>query len=220
MGVTAAMMTIVALAGTGIYLGLKTIENLNPRRGKIQKDLKQLKDDLQPLISSLVPWSEEELTQLSLNVIEYKKSKGVTSTVKGVYTTIYHEPLIAWVYKKYVSTKENALVYAKTSHHEFIYRIKKDFIDVAVDDELIGQIDQAGILHPVKGNKPLGYLDRKTEGIGIPVIVFDQEAGRMNDPNRPKGPNPRAFQVISKMDKQQEKIFLCLSIIEIVRAKV
>ncbi|MEO1258391.1 MAG: hypothetical protein AAFZ15_06325 [Bacteroidota bacterium] len=220
MGVTAAMMTIVALAGTGIYFGLKTIENLNPRRGKIQKDLKLLKIELQPLINNLVPWSEEEMSQLSLNVDGFKKSKGVTSTAKGVFTSIYHEPLIAWVYKKYVSSKENALVYAKTSHLEFIYRIKKNFIEVVVNNELVGQIDSKGALYPVKGKKALAFIEKKNDGIGIPVIVFDQEAGRMNDPTKPKGPNPRAFQVISQLDEEREKLFLCLCILEIVRAKV
>ena len=110
MGVSIAMLSILLLAGTGIYFGLKTLENYNPGRKKIQKDLKVLKADLKPLVSDLVPWTEEEMEQLSLNMVKKKSSKNITKTVKGIFTTIYHEPMIAWAYRKYVSSKDNALI--------------------------------------------------------------------------------------------------------------
>lgn len=216
MGVTLAMATIVALAGSGIYLGLKTFENYNPGKKKIQKDLQLLKNELAPLVEGLVPWTDEEMKQLSLNNVKGKNSKGVTHTKKGVLTTIYHEPLLAWVYRKYVSSKENALAFARTTKHEFTYRTKKNRTDVVVNNQLIGQIDEEGILYPMKGGKPIGRINRNATGQGLPITINEREVGRMNDPKHPVGANPRAFKVVSQMDGNAEQIFLAIAIFELI----
>lgn len=220
MGVTVAMMTIVALAGSGVYFGLKTLENYNPGRKKIQKDLAALKIDLQPFFDDLVPWSEEEMAQLSLNTIRKKAAKRVVTTTKGIFTTIYHEPLIAWAYRRYVASKENALIYAKTSNHEFIYRIKKEMVELVIDNALIGQIDNNGVLYATKGNKPLASLNKTREGQGFPIFIEGKEMGRLNDVTSASGITPRAFQMISQMDEEQEKLFLGLSILELIKGEI
>lgn len=220
MGVSVAMVIILSLAGFGVYFGLKTLENFNPGRKKIQKDLKVLKADLQPFIVDLVPWTEDEMGQLSLNTIRKKASKNVVTSLKGIFTTIYHEPLIAWAYRRYVSSKENALLYAKTSHHEFIYRIKKNMVEIVVDDQLVGQINQDGVLFPLKGKKALAQINHGSEELGLPIIVNEKEVGRLNDLNKLDKINSRAFQVVSKMEDEEEKVFLALSILEMVKTQV
>ncbi len=219
MGVTVAMIGLLVLAGTGIYVGLKTLENYNPGKKKIQKDIIELKRELQPHISEIVPWSEEEMSQLSINQINKKSSKRIVTTKKGVFTTIYHEPLIAWASRKYVSSKTNALVYAKTSHHEFIYRVKKNKVDVVIDDQLIGQINEDGILEQVKGRKALAQINRSSETLGLPILVNQREAGRLATPESSNSPNPRAFNIVSKMDGEEEKLFLAMSIFELIKAQ-
>lgn len=220
MGVIIAMMIIVTLAGLGIYFGLKTLENFNPGRNKIQKDLKVLKAELQPFIVDLVPWTEDEMEQLSLNTIRRKATKNVVKSLKGIFTTIYHEPLIAWAYRRYVSSKENALLYAKTSHHEFIYRIKKNMVEIVVDDQLVGQVNQEGVLFPNKGKKALAQINHGSEELGLPIIVNEKEVGRLNDLSKLDKINSRAFQVVSKMEDEEEKVFLALSILEMVKTQV
>ncbi len=220
MGVTIAMLAILSLLGFGIYFGLKTLANFNPGRNKIQRDLKVLKADLQPFINDLVPWTEEEMGQLSLNTIRKKANKNIVKSSKGIFTTVYQEPLIAWAYRKYVSSKENALLYARTSHHEFIYRIKKNMVEVVVDDQLLGQIDQSGTMYPIKGRKALAQVNRSSEGLGLPILVNQKEVGRLTDLSKVESSNPRAFKVVSKMDEEEEKVFLALSILEMVKKQV
>ncbi len=220
MGVTAAMLGILALAGTGIYFGLRTLENYNPGKKKIQKDLKALKAELQPFINDLVPWSQEEMEQLSLNLIKKKSSKNIVTTVKGIFTTIYHEPLIAWAYRRYVSSKENALIFAKTTHHEFIYRMKKNVVDVVADGQLVGQIKEDGIMYQYKGKKALAQINRSSEQLGLPVLVNQKELGRLADPRKTESLNPRAFHVVSDMEGEEEKLFLAMSIFEMIKTQV
>ena len=220
MGVTVAMMTIVALAGSGIYYGLKTLENYNPGRKKIQKDLLLLKTDLQPFLNELVPWSDEEMAQLSLNTIKKKRAKRIVTTTKGIFTTIYHEPLIAWAYRKYVSSKENALIYARTSDHEFIYREKKDLVEIVIDNELVGRLNSNGSLLSLKGNKTLANISKSAGGHGVPILVHGVEVGRLSDPSKVSSANPRAFQVIGKMNDEQEQLFLALAILEFIKGEI
>lgn len=220
MGVEIALATILALGGAGVYLGLKTIENYSPGRRKIQKDLKALQAMLKPLTVDLVPWSREEMEQLSFNLAKSKSSKRVVRTQSGVFTTIYHEPLVAWVYRRYVSSKENAVIIAKTSHREFTYRIKKGQTDVALDGEIIGQINDSGALTTSKGRKVLGSIARADNEIRFPINALGREVGGVTNVKRSDQTNPRAFSLMGEMSPDEESVFLALALIEMVRTRI
>ena len=216
MGPIAAMAAIVALAGSGIYIGLKSLGNYKPNKKRIQKDLKLLKVELATLALELVPWTEEEMGLLSFNSEAKKVSKGMDNVKKGVFTTIYHEPVIAWVHKSYLSSKENTLTFARTSHHEFTYRKKNDLTDVVVDLNLLGQIRSDGVLYEMKGGKALAYIKKSEGGLGNPIWVGNKEVGRMAKVDNSKVANPRVFQIIGQMDPEEEVKFLALVINEII----
>jgi hypothetical protein len=217
MGVALALATILALGGIGIYTVLKAMQNFQPGRKKIQKDLQQIRADLKPVIAELVPWSREEMEQLSFNQVKRTSRKRVITSAQGVFTTIYHEPVIAWAYKKYVSPKENALLYIRTSRNEFIYRIKNEEVEVVIDDQLVGKIDAAGRLFNYKGTKQLAQINRQSEELLLPVTLGEKEIGSLINPARTNKSNPRAFQLLSSMEKAEEEIFLSLAVLEMVR---
>lgn len=217
MGVAVALATIIALGGIGIYTGLKTMQNFQPGRKKIQKDLQQIRSELQPWVAELVPWSKEEMEQLSFNQVNRTRRKRVVTTAKGVFTTIYHEPVIAWTYKKYVSPKENALLYARTSRNEFIYRIKNDEVELVIDEALVGKIDATGKLFNAKGNQQLAQINRDSSELLLPVVYGQKEIGNLTNPDRTTKSNPRAFQFLTNMDQEEEAVFLSLSILEMIR---
>lgn len=213
-------MSILALGGAGVYLGLKTLENYSPGRRKIQKDLAALKKELAPLISDLVPLEKEELEQLSFNPKGKNTKSGVVKTTKGVFTTVYHEPLIAWVYRKYVSNKENTLIYAKTNQLEFVYRTKKEMTEVVINDKFIGVIDKAGYLRQAKGKKPFAQIFTEKRDTYFPVFINGKEFGGVTDLATSDQMNPRAFQLLGPMDKQEELLFLALSIQAMVKMSI
>lgn len=213
-------MVILTLSGVGISLSMKLLQNYKPGRTKIQGDLKQIKAELQPWVSDLVPWSAEEMEQLSLNQVNRATKKGVVKTSKGVFTTIYHEPVIAWAYRKYVGQKENGLLYARTSNKEFVYRLKNGEVEMVIGDQLVGILNERGSLYNHKGDQQLAQINRQSEGLLLPVKVKEKLVGGLANPARKQQSNARAFQNLSKMENEEEELFLSLSILEMVRREV
>jgi hypothetical protein len=216
-GVALAMFMIIALSGIGIYVLLKSMQNFKPGRNKIQQDLKQIKAELQPWVADLVPWSREEMEQLSLQQMNRSSRKGVVRTAKGIFTTIYHEPVIAWSYRKYLSPSENALLYVRTSDNEFIYRIKNQEVEMVIGNILVGTLRADGVLYSAKGNKQLAQINPNSEELLLPVKVNEKRVGSLTNPNKSDKANARAFQYLSDMNKEEEQLFMALSILEMTR---
>jgi hypothetical protein len=212
-----ALLAILALSGAGIYLALKTLQNYKPGRKKIQNDLEQIKAGLKPLVKDLVPWSREEMEQLSLNQVNKSKKKGVVKTVQGVFTTIYHEPVIVYSYRKYVSPTENALIYARTSKHELVYRVKNDQVEVVINNQLVGIVNAQGALTDRKGKNLLAQITRSGQELLLPVRVGRKDVGSVVNPKHAKKVNPRAFEFIRPMQEEEEALFLSLSVLELIR---
>lgn len=176
-----------------------------------------MKSELKPWIMDLVPWSREELEQLSLNQINRSSKKRIIQSSKGIFTTIYHEPVIAYSYRTYLAKGENALLYARTSENEFIYRIKKGQIELVVDNELVGTIGENGILYSYRGGKPLAQINVQSNDLLLPVKVHEREVGSVLNPSRSRRSNARAFEFLSDMKKEEEKMFLSLAILQMVK---
>lgn len=212
------LLLIIGLGVAGLLLGLNILKNYKPGRKRIQADLKEIKAELQPLVSELVPWNKEELQQLSLNVIHKTKKKGVIYNAKGVFTSIYHEPLIAWYYRKYVSPKEDSLLYVRTSNHQFVYRIKGDETEVLIDDQFIGKIDSNGKLYDYKKKNLLAQINKGADQLALPVLVNQKPVGALTNLEKaPKKVNQRAMELVGDMQPEEENLFLALSLLELVK---
>ena len=68
-----------------------------------------MRTEIAPYVEDLVPLESEELELMSLNQLNQSLKKGMTTTAKGVFTSIYQEPLVAYSYKKYI-VNNNALL--------------------------------------------------------------------------------------------------------------
>lgn len=219
-GIAFSLFMILALGMIGITVFMKTLQNYRPGRAKIQADLNKIRAELAPLVADLVPWSDEEMGQLSFNQIKKSIKGGLIKSSKGVLTTIYHEPVIAWAYKKYVSKKENGLLYARTSNQEYIYRVKNGEVEIVVGDHLLGVLNETGVLVSQKGNKQLAQINRNENNLTLPVLVNNRIVGTMSNPDRKQKGNTRAFQHLSKLNQEEEEIVMSLSILELVKREI
>ncbi len=212
---------LIAMASfAAIYALYQILTNFQPGRSKVKADLQKMKAEIQPFIDDLVPWTKEEMELLSINQINKKVKNGMIATAKGVITSIYHEPLIAWSYKRYVSPENNAVLYARSSHHEFVYRIRKDKTELKVDDQVIGTLRENGVLYSAKTQRLLARINRHPNELLLPVLVGEKEVASLINPELTTKTNPRAFEFLEDMDKEEEAVLLSLAILEFVKNEI
>lgn len=220
MGVAFALFTSIALGLLAVVVFYQMMTNFQPGKNKIQKDLRQMKAEIQPWYSELVPWEKGELELLSLNQINKTSKKRIVTKSKGIFTSIYHEPMIAYSLKKYVAPGVNALLYARTAQHEFVYRIKARGVEIMIDEQKIGTLKKNGAFYSARKNKLLAQVNRDSDALLLPVIVKDKEVANIVNPKKTSKTNPRAFEFVSNMEKEEETFFLSLAILELVQREL
>ncbi len=213
-----AMLTVLVLAGVGLYLLAQLMINFSPGKRKIQEDIRKMKAEIRPWFDELVPWDKDEMELFSHNQTRKVVKKGVTTTAKGIFTSIYHEPMLAYSYKKYVSSGENAVLYARTSNHEFVYRIRKKGVQVVIDNQLVGTLDKEGVLRSARTNNLLAKINKESEQLLLPVLVNNKEVASLVNPKMSDQPIPRAFELLEdNMSTEEEKVFLSMAVFEMVK---
>lgn len=208
-----------AFAILALYFLYFALIHYQPGKGKIRTDLKKMKNEIAPYIEELVPWTKEELELLSSNQVKQKISKGIITTAEGVFNSIYHEPLIAYSYKKYISSKDDEVIYARTSNHEFVYRTKKGSTELIIDNQKVGVINQQGLLHGGRRKRLLARINKSENELELPIIIGDKERGTLIKPES-DAVNPRAFQFVREMGKNEEAVFLSLAVFELIKETV
>jgi len=204
-----------ALAGIGFSLLRTIFKNLSPNNNAIQEDIRSMRAEIEPYVSDLVPLESEELELMSLNQLHQSLKKSITTTAKGVFTSIYQEPLVAYSYKKYIGGN-NALLYARTATREIVYRITKKGIKVAINQKFYGTIKDSS-LYGEDNRKVLAQVNRRTTDLMLPVLVGEKEVGLLNAPGTEKTPQPRAFRYVNnEINEDEEQAFLTLAILELV----
>ncbi len=211
------ILFVTALAVGGIYALYQVLLNFQPGQGQIRRDLRKMQADLRLYIDELVPWNSKEMDLLSLNQVNRRVKKGITTNARGVITSIYHEPMIAWAYKRYLGKDENALLYARTSHREFIYRLKKGQVEIQIDGQLVGTLRENGVLYSAQNQRLMARINRPNDELLRPILVGDREVGSVIDPAQAAQVNPRALEFVSQMSAQEEAVFLSLAIFEMLQ---
>lgn len=148
--------------------------------------------------------------------------KGLTTIVKGMFTSIYHEPMVAYAYKKYVSSgKPNAILYARTSGQEFVYRLRNNEVQVQIDGELVGSLKKGGLLYSARSQKPIARLQRSQHQELLPILVGDRELASLPPASEEDSVHTRALQYLDdKINKQEESLLLSLAILELVERDI
>lgn len=216
-----ALFTLVTV-GIGFGILTKILPQVAPNYKRVQKDLKELQKEMQGwLKEELVPIGREELELFSINQLHQSVKKGFTFKARGVFATIYNEPVLAYSFKRYVSTGVNALLFARTAQHQYAYWLKGKEIQVLIDNKLVGAFRENGILYNEK-NRPIARINYDHPEVA-PIIVNEREIASVTKANVRKGDilSPRAFQFVKpNISDEEEKIFLALATLELVQRSI
>ncbi len=216
-----ALLTLL-MAVVGVVLLARIFSSFAPGSKKLQQDLDKMKEDMDKWAGELVPMTQEEVELFSFNQEKHVMRKSFGKTAKGIYTSIYHEPALAYSYKEYLGPGKNALLYVRTGGQEFVYRISRKGIDVLIDREKLGTLKEDGILYGGRGNRMLAQINREA-GDFLPVLVNNREVANVARMKEGGGAKlgQRAFEFVREdMSKEEKDVFLSLAVLEVIQQSI
>ena len=165
-----------------------------------------------PALTQLVPWDGEMAALLSLNRTDVKKPGWFDGISEGVFTTIYHEPVLA--YAGQLSGK-NAVLLARTSDREFIFRTKGKETEIWVNQQPFGVLVDGALLAAGRGSRLLARLEAVPAESQFPVLLADNKtAATISNPAKTSMPNPRALSLLRPLSTEEENTVLALAILK------
>lgn len=206
----------------GLLFLMRVMADFQPGERKLQADLKKMREEIAQYGGELAPISKEELDLFAVDQVNRVLKKRAVLTAKGIFTTIYHEPVAAYSYKRYVSSKLNALLYVRTSEREFVYRFKGKEVQIVVNGQPLGTIKENGVLYSARDGKLLARVNPETAGL-LPVVTKERELGSITAtlPSGKPALRTRAFEFVKdNLNDEEEKLFLSIALMELVRRSV
>lgn len=199
------------------YLIVKVLSqiNFNPESQAWKKTVEGLRDRLKTQAAgALVPWDREMLSLLSLNRSNAKKPGFFNSTSEGVFTTIFQEPVLAYVEQKSGST---GVAIARTSDREFIFRLKGKETEIWLNGQPFGIFVDGSLLAAGKTGWLLGRMEQKQDEAQFPVLLGDAVAASIANPSKSDSPNPRALTLLRELSTEEEHALLALALMVMIR---
>lgn len=219
-----AFLTILLLLITvgGLGLLFTVLTKFSPGEKRIREELKRMQADMDQWDEELVPIDRKELELFSLTQIKNSLTKRFTTSGKGIYTTIFEEPIVAYSYKKYLGKNAHALLYCRTAEHEYAYWIRPKGVQVVIDNQLVGTYKKDGVLYGADSKKMIARINREDKKIS-PVTVGNREVASMVKalPPAKNDISTRAFQFVREdLTEEEEKLLLSISLLEMVQETV
>lgn len=180
---------------------------------QLKKDINDLRNQLKDYKSKLVPFSAHEMELLSLNQTNKVTTKGFNKTTKGIFDTIYYEHLVAYIVKKYSNGQSLTLIC--TSQDEFVYLHKGNLTHIYLNNVEAGVLNSKGDFMSLN-NKKLAFIDGADHLPTHAVWIGQSNIGFISNPKYKDKTIPRAFSLLKEMSRDEQLIFLCLTLINLV----
>jgi hypothetical protein len=213
------LVFFVGMFITGIiYLISKAISGIsfNPESNAWKTMLERLRKQAQKqLAGKLVPWDQEIMSLLSFNRSVVRNPGFFDSTAEGVYTTIFHEPVLA--YASQVSGA-NSVTVARTSDREFIFRKKAKETEIWINGQPFAVFTGGALIAAGRTNRVIAQLNNSDQAdLQLPVMIGDKEVASLSSPGRSTSPNPRALTLLRPLNQEEENAVLALAVLRMTR---
>lgn len=179
-----------------------------------EKTVKSLRLQIAQVRKGLVPWSDDMLPLLSLNRQDTRAPGVFGGPYRGVFTSIYHEPVLAYAYHP---SGANGILLLQSSNQEWVYRMYKGEVEIWSNGQPLGVFKDGVLLGAGKNAKMLARLEREGFDTQFPLTIFDQAAATINNPDHVHAPNPRVLVPLRELSGQTEIIALAVAGLEMVR---
>lgn len=207
----------------GLLFLMRVFADFKPGERKLQADLQKMRAEIEQYGGELAPIDKQELDLFAVDQVNRVLKKRATLTAKGIFTTIYHEPVAAYSYKRYVSSKLNALLYVRTAEREYVYRFKDKDVQIIVNQRPLGTIKENGVLYSAADGKMIARINREgLQGL-LPVVTPSRELGSIvaTQPGAKPVLSSRAFEFVKdNFNDEEETLFLSIALMELVKRSV
>ena len=196
--------------------------NRMPAKKQRARVVREMKAEMDTWSADLVKMNKEELDLFSLSQDKQVIKKGTGTTAKGTFTTIFHEPVVSYSYRRYLGKKVNELLYARTADHDYVYWTENGNTTLEIDEQPVGKITNNVLLGQRTG-KELARIETTPRENYLPVSVGKREVGALtNLPAKADDPlSQRAFEFIpDDLNDKEEQLLMSLAMRELVKRSV
>ena len=192
---------------------LRFLFKMGLSRSQMERDMSYLRTENSENKAILVPFTKEEMELLSLNQAKKTKKRGFNKLTKGIFNTIYYEALVSYAILEYYD--DHKLILITTTKDEFIYMIKKGSTHVYMNNIEAGVINDAGEFFSIN-RKLLAKIDGADHLATHAVWIQGKNIGFIANPKHAEKTLPRAYTLLKDMNQDEQNIFLCLTLINLV----
>ncbi|WP_116125652.1 hypothetical protein [Lewinella sp. IMCC34183] len=212
----------VLLVSLLVYMFNQWSRNRMPSKKKRGRVLWEIQEDMNTWSNDLVKMNREELDLFSLTQDKQVVKRGTGTTAKGTFTTIFHEPVVSYSYRRYLGKQVNELLYARTAEHDYVYWTEKGKTSLEIDGQPVGTITNNTLLGARSG-KELARIENTARENYLPVSVGNREVGALSTlPTTTGDPlSQRAFEFIpDDLNDKEEQLLISLTVRELVGRSV
>jgi hypothetical protein len=193
--------------------------NRMPGKKQRARAVREMKEEMEGWSADLVPLNKEELDLFSLAQDKQVVKTGAGASAKGTFTTIFHEPVVSYSYRRYLGKQVNELLYARTAEHDYVYWTENGKTSLEIDSQPVGTIDK-GALFGNKTGKQIASIGTIARENYLPVSVGNREVGAITTLPVAKSDalSQRAFQFIPEdLNEKEEQLLMSLATLELVK---
>jgi hypothetical protein len=209
---------LLTFAALGVLYIIKVMGsffiNTQGVKSQIKTDLKRMSTELEEVVDQLSPWEDKDLDLLSVEQVDLKKKPGLHTQFSGVLSNIYHEKIVAFSYKEYYHKKKKSILVARTSAHNFSYKITKKAIEIFRDNVYLGTLKANGSFF--QENTIIAHVDQSRTMSLIPISIHGKQVASLVNPTNHAHKNARALKLIEELSDDDRELLLSLSIFELI----
>ena len=189
---------------------IRNVMNMPPSRRRVELDLATLEEETRDWHKGVIPWEREnELELFSLNHdSKWFKHRG-SKMLKGVFYSIYNEAMLVFGYKNYMRNDKHGMLWAATASNVFIYRTSGQRTEFYINGDRVGYITPEGLMYGGGRGRLLGRRNDYSDEY-YSVVIWDREVANLLKAKKAERVNPRAFEVMEEMNKQEFLLLLTI----------
>lgn len=177
-------------------------------KNRIKKEREKLIKELEPFRSRLVPIEPEDLELLSFTIDEKKTYR--SSYGKGLFISIYDEPMVAFAFNTFNHSKLQRLLMIETANHHLLYMNRNKYVDCYFNNQLVGKITGNNLLYSPR-KRLIGRIHTSDDKNYSSLIVKDKEVAIFNPIENSSKFNKRVFDIVkNKISKEEQLVLMTL----------